>query len=98
MALVVMGDGSARRSLSAPGYLDDRAEGFDAALAGALASGDPAQLAAIDAALGDELLAAGVAAWHAASDVLVGKYEASLTYEAAPYGVGYFAASWVASD
>lgn len=98
VALIVMGDGSARRSISAPGYLDERAESFDSEVVSALASGDPARLSNVDALLGDELLSAGVSAWHAAADVLVGKYEASVIYDAAPYGVGYFVASWLASD
>ena len=97
VALVVMGDGSARRSTTAPGYLDDRAAGFDAAVAAALAGGYPEHLAALDAGLGRELLAAGVPAWHAAAAVLAGRrYDAHLGYEAAPYGVGYVVARWTA--
>lgn len=97
VALVVMGDGSARRSTTAPGYLDDRAAGFDAAVAAALAGGDPEHLAALDADLGRELLAAGGPAWHAAAALLAGRrYEAHLDYDAAPYGVGYFVARWTA--
>jgi hypothetical protein len=95
VALIVMGDGSARRDLKAPGYLDDRAAGFDSAVAAALASGDPGELATIDSVLGAELLAAGVPAWHAAADVLSGTYEAKVDYDAAPYGVAYFAATWL---
>ena len=93
-ALVVMGDGSARRSLAAPGYLDDRAESFDAGVAAALASGDPDALR-VDHALGADLLAAGPPVWHAAADLLAGvRWSAELLYDAAPYGVGYFAAAW----
>lgn len=94
VALIVMGDGSARRSLAAPGYLDERAEPFDAGVVAALRSGDPDALAKIDAALGRELLAAGVPAWHAAADVLTDRYAAQVTYDAAPFGVGYVVASW----
>jgi hypothetical protein len=94
VALLVMGDGSARRDLKAPGYLDDRAADFDASVVAALGSGEPAALAALDAALGAELLAAGLPAWHAASDLLTGSYSAAVSYDAAPYGVGYFVASW----
>src|SRR5690606_36799316 len=56
--LVVVGDGSARRTEKAPGYLDDRAAGFDAAIEGALSSGDAGARAAVDLELGQELLAA----------------------------------------
>ena len=93
-ALVVMGDGTARRSLAAPGYLDDRAAGFDAAVAAALASGDPDALR-VERALGADLLAAGPPVWHAAADLLVDRaWTAEVFYDAAPYGVGYFAAAW----
>lgn len=98
LALVVMGDGSARRSTSAPGYLDDRAAGFDAAVAAALAGGVPSALAALDGDLAVALLAAGAPAWHAAAQLLAGgAYRATLDYEAAPYGVGYFVSTWHAA-
>jgi hypothetical protein len=94
-ALLVMGDGSACRSLSAPGYLDPRAEGFDAAVARALAAADTAALAGLDATLATELQAAGRPAWQ----LLAGAAEdaglhGELFYEGAPYGVGYFVAAW----
>jgi hypothetical protein len=95
LALVVMGDGSARRSTTAPGYLDPRAEPFDAVVAAALSDGDGAALADLDERLGAELLAAGVPAWRAAGALLAGgSYDAELLYADAPYGVGYFAAAW----
>ncbi|MFD8704595.1 class III extradiol dioxygenase subunit B-like domain-containing protein [Kitasatospora sp. NPDC059648] len=95
VALLVLGDGSACRSLKAPGYLDERAEGFDAALAAALGSADLPALAAVDPALAAELKAEGRAPWQ----VLAGAAEgagltARLGYQDAPYGVGYFVASW----
>ena len=58
-ALVVVGDGSASRSEKAPGYLDERAAGFDAELVGALEAGRLGQLLALDASLAAELLAHG---------------------------------------
>ncbi|MEO9110080.1 MAG: hypothetical protein ABI368_07670, partial [Jatrophihabitantaceae bacterium] len=98
IALLVMGDGSACRSIKAPGYLDERASAFDQAVASALASGDSAALGSLDLELGAELLAAGVPAWRAASSVLDGiRYDAELTYDQAPYGVGYFVAAWTAA-
>ncbi|MGW6913585.1 class III extradiol dioxygenase subunit B-like domain-containing protein [Kitasatospora sp. NPDC054939] len=95
VALLVMGDGSACRSLKAPGYLDERAEGWDAAVADALGSADTAALAALDPGLAAELMADGRAPWQ----VLAGAAEgAGLTartaYRDAPYGVGYVVASW----
>jgi uncharacterized protein len=98
-ALLVMGDGSARRGTSAPGHLDERAAGFDAQVASALAGGDPRALGRIDPVLGSQLLAAGVPAWRAAAALLrAPRYQASLLLDAAPYGVGYFVATWLAVD
>lgn len=96
VGLVVMGDGSARRSLTAPGYHDPRAEPFDASVEAALRDGDVEALAALDVELGGELLASGVPAWRAAAGVLSGTYDAELLYADAPYGVGYFVAAWTA--
>ena len=95
VGLLVMGDGSARRSVKAPGYLDERAESYDAAVARALGSADLPALAALDVGLAADLLADGRAPWQ----VLAGAAEgtglgARLTYQDAPYGVGYFVASW----
>ncbi|MBC2876803.1 MULTISPECIES: class III extradiol dioxygenase subunit B-like domain-containing protein [Streptomyces] len=95
VALLVMGDGSARRTVKAPGYLDERAEGFDATSAAALGSADTAALAALDPATARELQAVGRPAWQ----VLAGAAEgAGLSgrplYEEAPYGVGYHVAVW----
>ncbi|MGB9377653.1 MAG: class III extradiol dioxygenase subunit B-like domain-containing protein [Mycobacteriales bacterium] len=95
VGLLVMGDGSARRSERAPGSLDARSAGFDAAVATALATGDPDALAGLDPVLGAELMAAGTAAWRllgaAAADAT---WDAELLADIAPYGVGYLVASW----
>ncbi|MEV6785815.1 class III extradiol dioxygenase subunit B-like domain-containing protein [Streptomyces sp. NPDC051098] len=95
VALLVMGDGSACRTLKAPGYLDERAADFDALAARALGDADVQTLKALDKALADELKAAGRAPWQ----VLAGAaenadLEGRLLYEDAPYGVGYFVATW----
>ncbi|MDJ0381903.1 class III extradiol dioxygenase subunit B-like domain-containing protein [Streptomyces sp. G-G2] len=95
VALLVMGDGSACRTLKAPGYLDERAEAFDAAAAHALAAADVAALAAIDPRLAAELKAAGRAPWQVLAGAAEGAgLEGRLLYEDAPYGVGYFVAAW----
>ncbi|MET8509973.1 class III extradiol dioxygenase subunit B-like domain-containing protein [Streptomyces sp. NPDC004787] len=95
VALLVMGDGSACRTVKAPGYLDERAEPFDAAVGRALGAADPEALLALDAERARELRAAGRAPWQ----VLAGAAEGAdlagrLLYEDAPYGVGYFVAAW----
>lgn len=95
IALVVAGDGSARRSVAAPGHLDDRAEEFDARIAAALAAGDAEALAGLDPELGEQLMAVGVPAWRAAGSLLTAaRYRAELLTDVAPYGVGYFVARW----
>ncbi|MFD3549248.1 hypothetical protein ACFWUW_27200 [Streptomyces sp. NPDC058655] len=95
VALLVMGDGSACRTLKAPGYLDERAAGFDAAAARALGAADTAALAALDAGLAAELQAAGRAAWQVLAGAAEGAgLDGRLLYEDAPYGVGYVVAAW----
>ncbi|MFF7566362.1 class III extradiol dioxygenase subunit B-like domain-containing protein [Streptomyces pseudovenezuelae] len=95
VALLVMGDASACRTLKAPGYLDERAAPFDAEVARALGAADVAALRALDAELAYELKASGRACWQ----VLAGAAEGAdlggaLLYEDAPYGVGYVVATW----
>ncbi|MFQ1003996.1 hypothetical protein [Modestobacter sp. SSW1-42] len=95
VGVLAMGDGSARRTEKAPGALDPAAAGFDAAVAAALAAGDPAALAALDPGEGERLLAAGVPVWRAVGTALAGRTcLAEVTYDAAPYGVGYLVATW----
>jgi hypothetical protein len=69
-ALLVLGDGSARRSTAAPGYLDERAEPFDTIVEQALRDGDLPALAALDPDLARDLLAAGRPAWQALAGAL----------------------------
>ncbi|MFE9881277.1 class III extradiol dioxygenase subunit B-like domain-containing protein [Streptomyces sp. NPDC005784] len=95
VAVLVMGDASACRTLKAPGYLDERAADFDAEAARALGAADVAALKALDTSLAYELKAAGRAPWQ----VLAGAAEGAglggaLLYDDAPYGVGYLVAAW----
>ncbi|SEE13353.1 hypothetical protein SAMN05428954_1858 [Streptomyces sp. 2112.3] len=95
VALLVMGDGSACRTVKAPGYFDERAEAFDAAAARALGTADTEALAALDEEPAAALQASGRACWQ----VLAGAAEDAglsgrLLGDQAPYGVGYFVASW----
>ncbi|PYC76950.1 hypothetical protein C7C46_20725 [Streptomyces tateyamensis] len=95
VGLLVLGDGSARRSVKAPGYLDERAEPFDADLARALGTADTGALAALDPARCAELLVAGRAPWQVLAGAARGAgLTGTLHYDEAPYGVGYFVASW----
>ncbi|MFE9240889.1 class III extradiol dioxygenase subunit B-like domain-containing protein [Streptomyces sp. NPDC007007] len=95
VALLVMGDGSACRTLKAPGYLDDRAAAFDARATEALGSADLDAVAALDATLAHELKAAGRAPWQLLGGAARGAgLDGRLLYEDAPYGVGYTVATW----
>ncbi|MFE0653136.1 class III extradiol dioxygenase subunit B-like domain-containing protein [Streptomyces sp. NPDC059534] len=95
VALLVLGDGSACRTVKAPGYLDERAEGFDAEAARALGTADVAALLALDTELAYELKAAGRAPWQVLAGAAEGAgLDGRLLFEDAPYGVGYFVAAW----
>jgi hypothetical protein len=94
VAVLAVGDGSARRAPSAPGYFDERAAPFDDAVRDAVSNGDMAALAGLDPALARELMATGRAAWQ----VLAGamgtstRPETEICYADAPFGVAYLAA------
>ncbi|MFK4146801.1 class III extradiol dioxygenase subunit B-like domain-containing protein [Streptomyces sp. NPDC004065] len=95
VALLVMGDASACRSVKAPGYLDDRAEPFDAAVARALGAADVAALQALDVETASALKAAGRAPWQVlAGAAEVAGLSGALLHDDAPYGVGYLVATW----
>jgi hypothetical protein len=97
IAVLVIADGAACHGDHAPGRRDDRAPVFDAALADALAAGDPRGLrdACADPDLARDLLAAvsplavlGLLAEDRPPAA------AELLYSGAPLGAGYLVASW----
>ncbi len=95
VGMLVMGDGTGRRTPK-PGYLDDRAEPFDASVSAALAAADPAALADLDVVLAEDLLVQGRAAWQVLAGAAAGTaWRGEVTYDAAPYGVGYLVATWL---
>lgn len=95
VGMLVMGDGTGRRTPK-PGYLDDRAEPFDASVSAALAAGDTDALAGLDVALAEDLLVQGRAAWQVLAGAAAGTaWRGEVTYDAAPYGVGYLVATWL---
>lgn len=95
VGLVVMGDGSARRSLAAPGYLDPRAVPFDDEVRRAIATADAAALAGLDPALAAELLVAGRPAWQVLAGAVGDEaFDAELVASVDPYGVAYHVAVW----
>jgi hypothetical protein len=94
MAMLVMGDGSARRSLKAPGHLDPRAEPFDAQVEQAVRDGRLGALLKLDEALARDLMATGRPAWQVLAgaipnDALV----TEVLYRDDPFGVAYLVAS-----
>jgi aromatic ring-opening dioxygenase LigB subunit len=94
VALLVMGDGSARRSRRAPGHLDERSEAFDAEVERAVRDGDLGALLAIDAQLARDLMATGRAAWQVLAGAVDGKAPAAtIRYRDDPFGVAYLVAS-----
>jgi hypothetical protein len=109
VALLAMGDGSARRSVSAPGYLDERAAPFDAAVERAVRDADLAALAALDPDLAADLMAAGRPAWQVLAGALgaanagddpaaadgppPGRLRSKILYCDAPFGVAYLVAA-----
>jgi len=94
VALLVMADGSARRGLKAPGYLDERSLPFDASVAEAIRAGDMAALLALDAGLAGDLMATGRPAWQVLAGALDGPRPASMIrYSDDPFGVAYLVAT-----
>jgi hypothetical protein len=99
VALLVMADGSARRTLTAPGYLDERSAGFDASVQDAIGSGRLEVLLSVDAGLARELMATGRPAWQVLAGALRGrKVTSEVRYCDDPFGVAYLVASLRAAD
>jgi len=98
VALLVMADGSARRGIKAPGYLDSRSAPFDAEVERAVRVGDMAALLALDAALAQALMATGRPAWQVLAGAMNGPRPASvIRYRDDPFGVAYLVASLTVS-
>jgi hypothetical protein len=97
VALLVLGDGSARRVLGVHGAADPAAERYDAGVADALAGADAGRLARLDPALDAELMVTGRAAWQVLAGAAGGTaLRGQLRFAAAPLDVGYLVASWAA--
>lgn len=99
VALLVMGDASARKAAGVHGAADPDAERYDAGVAGALGAADAGALARLDPGLDGELMIAGRAAWQvlagaAASPEPGRALRGQLRYSAAPMDVSYLVASW----
>ncbi len=99
VALLAMGDGPGRRARAAPGAADPDADRYDDQVAGALATADPAALAALDPGLDGPLFVAGRAAWQVLAGAAGrGAFTAELGYRGVPFEVSYYVASWRRAD
>jgi len=95
VALLAMGDSSARPAREAPGVPDLAAQEYDEDVAEALAAADARWLARLDPALDDELVVAGRAAWQVLAGAARGaRMQGRLLCMSAPFGVTYLVASW----
>jgi hypothetical protein len=95
VALLVMGDASARRARDTPGAPDPQAQDYDDEVAEALTAADARWLGRLDPALDDELMVAGRAAWQVLAGAAAGtRMHGRLLCMANPYGVTYLVASW----
>ncbi len=91
--VLVVANGSARRSEKAPGHLDDRAHDFDDALGKALQAADREGLRSLDRLLAGDLLAV-VDPIVGLADLLTPDHRADVLYEGDPYGVKYWVVTW----
>jgi len=95
VALLAMGDASARRARDIEGAPDPQAQDYDDEVAEALAAADARWLGRLDPALDDELVVAGRAAWQVLAGAATGtRMCGRLLCMANPYGVTYLVASW----
>jgi hypothetical protein len=95
VALLVMGDASARRARDIEGAPDPQAQDYDDQVAEALAAADARWLGRLDPALDGDLMVAGRAAWQVLAGAAAGaRMCGRLLCLASPYGVTYLVASW----
>ena len=94
-ALLVIGDGSARRGLRAPGHLDERAAAFDAGVERAVRAADLPALLDVDPALARDLMATGRPAWQVLAGALerMARLTVQVQYAGDPFGVMYLVAT-----
>ncbi len=95
--LLVLGDGSARRGVHAPGYVDERAFDYDEQTACALANGDVVALLERDVGLAEELMVSGRAALQVMAAAVRAQgtpVRAEISYRDDPFGVMYVVATW----
>jgi hypothetical protein len=88
--VLVVANGSAKRTEQAPGHLDDRAVGFDDALRAALLAGNLGDLRDLDQALARELWADIDSLVWLGHEIDVDPASVQVDYDDDPYGVQYW--------
>jgi hypothetical protein len=91
--LLVLGDGTARRSQTAPGFIDERSFPIDDLVADALEDGDGDVLSHLDQHLAEELMMTGRHTFAALGNAMP-RADAELRYRDDPFGMTYFVALW----
>jgi len=94
IGLILVADGAACHGPKAPRAEDSRAPAYEEAVCAALASGQGARLAQIDADLGRELGATLPQVWPVLLAAADGDWIGELAWRGAPYGVGWAVAAW----
>ena len=93
-AVLVVANGSARRSEKAPGHLDERAAAYDSELEKALRAGDVDSLRALDRGLAEELMVGNVAGFSRLGELLSPGLAPEVDYADDPFGVQYWVMRW----
>jgi hypothetical protein len=92
--VLVVGNGSARRSEKAPGHLDERAAAYDSELEKALRAGDVGALRALDPDLAEELMVGNLAGFARLGELLPAGLAPEVDYADDPFGVQYWVMRW----
>ncbi len=93
-AVLVVANGSARRTEKSPGHFDERAADFDTVIGDALRSGHVAALAGLDDGLAEQLWCHDVPAVRELAAWADGPVSATLDHESDEHGVAYWVARW----
>jgi hypothetical protein len=97
-AYLVVANGSARRNDTAPGYVDERAVPFDAAVQAALSQPDAPTLEGLDVDLAAALLVGNPAGLVRLGTLLRRAGPPMMEYAGDPYGVQYWVMRWTVVD
>lgn len=93
-SVLVVANGSARRSEKAPGHLDERAAAYDSEIEKALRAGDISALRSLDPSLAEELMVGNVAGFARLGELLTPGTAPEVDYADDPFGVQYWVMRW----